>query len=53
MDFIKISSIVELDPKSGQKLSVPAAEIAQAESLTAHAAAARLRAADFRTLEKL
>jgi histidinol dehydrogenase len=43
LDFVKISSIVELDPQSGQRLSKPAAEIAQAEALTAHAAAAKYR----------
>jgi histidinol dehydrogenase len=44
MDFVKISSIIELDPETAAELSVSAAEIARAESLTAHAAAA-----DFRT----
>ncbi len=43
LDFVKISSIVELDPQTGADLSVPAAEIARAESLTAHAAAAEFR----------
>ncbi|MEA3349137.1 MAG: histidinol dehydrogenase, partial [Chloroflexota bacterium] len=43
MDFVKISSIIALDPETGQKLSPLAAEIARAESLTAHAAAAKCR----------
>ena len=43
LDFVKISSVVELDPKIGAKLSIHAAEIARAETLTAHAAAARFR----------
>jgi histidinol dehydrogenase len=43
MDFVKISSIIELDPKTGAVLSEIAAEIASAESLTAHAAAAEFR----------
>jgi histidinol dehydrogenase len=43
MDFVKISSIVGLDPETSQALSALAAEVAQAESLDAHAAAARFR----------
>jgi len=43
LDFVKISSVVELDPQSGAKLSQAAAEIAHAETLTAHAAAAECR----------
>ncbi len=44
LDFVKISSIVELDPQTGSELSRPAGEIARAETLTAHAAAADFRA---------
>jgi len=43
LDFVKITSIVALDPYTSQALSSLAAEIAQVESLSAHAAAARLR----------
>ena len=43
LDFVKISSVVELDPQSGAELSRAAAEIARAETLTAHAAAADYR----------
>jgi histidinol dehydrogenase len=43
LDFVKISSVVELDPQTGARLSIHAAEIAQAETLTAHAAAAGFR----------
>jgi len=42
-NFVKISSVVELDPQTGVMLSRSAAEIAQAETLTAHAAAAGYR----------
>jgi len=44
LDFVKISSVIELDPRTGAELSRAAAEIARSETLTAHAAAA-----DFRT----
>jgi histidinol dehydrogenase len=44
LDFVKISSIIALDPQTSRQLSALAAEIAQAESLTAHAAAAQFRA---------
>jgi histidinol dehydrogenase len=44
MDFVKISSIVALDPETTRRLSTLAAEIADAESLSAHAGAARFRA---------
>lgn len=47
LDFVKISSVVELDPQTGADLSRLAAEIAHAETLTAHAAAA-----EFRFMEK-
>jgi len=43
LDFVKISSIVELDSQTGAALSHPAAEMARAETLTAHAAAAEFR----------
>jgi len=43
LDFVKISSVVELDPQTGAELSRLAAEIARAETLTAHAAAAEFR----------
>lgn len=44
MDFVKISSIIALDKKTGQELSQVASTLAHIEGLTAHAAAA-----DFRT----
>ncbi len=43
LDFVKISSIIALDTETSQALSPIAAELAQTESLTAHAAAATLR----------
>jgi histidinol dehydrogenase len=43
LDFIKITSIIALDEESGRLLSLPAARIANAEQLTAHAAAAGFR----------
>lgn len=43
-DFVRINSIVALDPETSAELSNAAATIAQAEKLTAHAAAARHRA---------
>jgi histidinol dehydrogenase len=43
LDFVKINSIIALDPETSQALSTIAAEIATAESLTAHAAAATQR----------
>jgi len=45
LDFIKITSIIALDSQTGRRLSLPAALIAQAEQLTAHASAAELRRA--------
>jgi histidinol dehydrogenase len=45
MDFVKITSLVALDGETGAALSRLAAEIARAEALTAHEAAARLREA--------
>ena len=43
LDFVKISSIVQLDDATSASLSVLPARIAEAEQLTAHASAARLR----------
>ncbi|MCB8988963.1 MAG: histidinol dehydrogenase [Ardenticatenaceae bacterium] len=43
MDFVKISSIVQLDDATSAELSAIAATIAQAEHLTAHANAAKKR----------
>lgn len=43
LDFAKISSVVALDVETARDLSAPAAEVAQAETLTAHAAAAAAR----------
>lgn len=42
-DFVRINSIVALDPETSAELSGAAATIAEAEKLTAHAAAARRR----------
>ena len=44
MDFVKISSIIALDEATGLELSQVASTIARVEGLTAHAAAADLRA---------
>ncbi len=43
LDFVKISSIVQLDDATSAQLSAAAARIAQAEALDAHANAARKR----------
>lgn len=43
LDFIKFTSLVSLDPHSTAQLSAAAAQIAEIEGLTAHAAAALLR----------
>jgi histidinol dehydrogenase len=43
LDFVKISSVIELDSATSRKISPLAAEIARAERLTAHAAAAEKR----------
>ena len=43
LDFVKISSVVELDPQTGAELSRAAAIIARAETLTAHASSAEYR----------
>jgi histidinol dehydrogenase len=44
LDFVKITSLVALDPDSSRVLSRLAATLARTEQLTAHAAAAGLRA---------
>ncbi len=49
-DFIKITSIIALDTETSQELSALAQVIAEAESLTAHAAAAQERVPDRKTL---
>jgi histidinol dehydrogenase len=43
LDFVKISSIIQLDAATSTQLSPIAARIAEAEALTAHANAARQR----------
>jgi histidinol dehydrogenase len=43
-DFVKITSIIALDNETSSELSALAAALAEVESLTAHAAAARFRA---------
>jgi histidinol dehydrogenase len=43
LDFVKLSSVVGLDNESAQTLGAIAAELADLEGLTAHAAAARER----------
>jgi len=43
LDFVKISSVISLDPETSLELSPPAAKFAQTESLTGHAAAANYR----------
>jgi histidinol dehydrogenase len=45
LDFVKISSIIALDEETSCALSPIAAQLAQVESLTAHAAAAERRTA--------
>ena len=47
LDFVKITSLIALDEETSRSLSLLAAEIAQAEMLTAHASAARFRENDF------
>jgi histidinol dehydrogenase len=44
LDFVKITSLIALDTATARALSLQAATIARAEGLTAHAAAADLRA---------
>ncbi len=43
LDFVKISSVIGLEPQTAAQLSKTAAELADLENLTAHAAAARAR----------
>lgn len=43
LDFVKITSIIAVDAESASRLCAAAARIAEAESLTAHAAAAAAR----------
>ncbi len=45
-DFVRITSIIELDARTARELSVHAARLARAESLTAHAVAADFRATE-------
>jgi len=45
LSFVKITSLIALDQDAARELSAPAQIIAQAESLEAHAAAAKLRGA--------
>ncbi len=42
-DFLKVTSVVEIDAAAGEGLAQPAAEIARAEGLEAHARAAERR----------
>ena len=46
LDFVKITSLIALDAGVASQLSAPAQTLAKAESLDAHAAAARMRAAN-------
>ena len=46
LDFVKLSSVIALDPKTTRQLAPVAERIARAESLTAHANAAKIRSAD-------
>lgn len=46
LDFVKISSVIGLDPDTARELSLMAMELAETEQLTAHAAAARIRLED-------
>jgi histidinol dehydrogenase len=43
LDFVKITSIIALDPQTSMEIGQSAAEIADMETLTAHASAARIR----------
>ena len=43
LDFVKVSSVIGLNPQSARELSSLAAQLAELESLTAHAASARAR----------
>lgn len=46
LDFVKISSVVALDPKTAASLSPIAADFADTEGLTAHANASKIRMMD-------
>ncbi len=46
LDFVKITSIIALDEKTGKELSQVASIIARAEQLSAHAGAAEFRAGE-------
>lgn len=46
LDFVKLSSVIALDTETAERLSPVAARFAEAEKLTAHANAARLRTED-------
>jgi histidinol dehydrogenase len=46
LDFVKISSVIGLDPSTAKALSGMAADLADLEGLTAHASAARARVGD-------
>ncbi len=46
LDFVKLSSVIALDPETTQRLAPIAERIARAESLTAHVNAAKIRSAD-------
>ena len=43
LDFVKITSIIALDPQTSMNIGRSAAEIADMETLTAHASAVRIR----------
>lgn len=43
LDFIRVTSMIRLNPAAASEMSGPAAEIARAETLTAHARSAELR----------
>src|SRR5690606_23346222 len=43
LDFVRITSIIDLDEDTAAQLSVPAGVLARAEGLTGHATAADLR----------
>jgi histidinol dehydrogenase len=45
LDFVKLTSMIALDESTTRMLSPVAAQIAHAEMLTAHAAAAEIREA--------
>ena len=51
LDFVKITSMISLDRETSVQLSKPAALIARAEQLTAHASAAEIRVAEIRSLD--